>query len=451
VVFEVDYKKQIEQARDLYKSNAEHYINTAKLLYEKKADPALITAAFFHGVKFYDIPQQNYKIDGEVRELVHHFQQHFKSQERVEFKSNLEDITLNPKIFLLRLMDQKERVSNPRTSEKKRLEAADRILKIYAPLAELMGLHEMASEIKNTAFAVKQPVEYERIKSFIEKQNFEEKLDEIKKVLVEKLENAGLKFTLSSRVKSPASIFYKKRKINDYIGVRVIVDDMESVEKASVIVKSLGGLVEEKDYIKNKKPNGYQSLHLIMEGEVRGEKTPFEVQIRTKEMDDKIQQSEDIKHAFYKSGLNKQLDPKMEVIKKANHLIDQKRESEAWRLIEKAVRYDLINVKVKVGGAEFDLNLPKNSTVLDAAFNLPKNLPQMESLNPFHIGHYVKGSLVNNKNVGKDSVLKDGDELVLRVGRKAQKHSLDLLRKVVTSNALKGLKENEEIFSKKQR
>lgn len=447
--FYEEYKKQIDQARDAYKNNAGHYINTAKMLHEKKADPALITAALFHGLKFYEIPQQNYKIDREARELIHHFHQHYKSEERKEFKSNLEDITINPKIFLLRLMDQKERVSNPKTSEKQKKEAAERILRIYGPLAELMGLHEIANDIKNKAFAVKEPKEYERIKKFIEKQGFEGKLDEIKTDLTEKMKNAGLDFKLEARVKSPASIFYKDRKINDYIGVRIIVNSMEDVEKIREIVKDYGKLIEEKDYIKNKKPNGYQSLHLIMENDIEGEKTPFEVQIRTKEMHDKIQESDNIKHAFYKSGLNKQLDPKMEVIKKANQFMDQNREKEAWRLIEESNRYDLINVRVKVQGiegADYFLNLPKNSTVLDAAFNLPKNIGGLK--NPFHLGNYVQGAFINNKNTGKAGVLKNNDEIRLRISKKPQRHSPDLLRAVSTSSALQGLKENHEIFSK---
>lgn len=448
-VFEEEYKKQIEQTKSIY-DNAGHYINTARLLHEKKADPALITAALFHGVKFYEIPQQpNYKIDKEARELVHDLQQHYKNEERSEFKSNLEDITINPKIFILRLMDQKERVSNPKTNEKQKREAAERILKIYGPLAELMGLHEIATDIKNRAFAVKEPKEYEKIKKFIEKQDFEEKLNDIKRGLNEKFDNAGLNLKLESRVKSPASIFYKKRKINDYIGVRIIVDRMEDVEKVRDIVKNSGRLLEEKDYIKNKKPNGYQSLHLIMESEVKGEKTPFEVQIRTKEMNDKIQESDSIKHAFYKSGLNRQLDPKMEVIKKANQLMDQNMKKEAWQLIEDSNKYDLINVRVNVQGvesADYVLNLPKNSTVLDAAFNLPKRINELK--NYLHIGHYVQGAFVNQKNVGKAGVLKNNDEIILRISKKPQKHSPDLLRRVSTSSALQGLKENHKIFSK---
>lgn len=109
---------------------------------------------------------------------------------------------------------------------------------------------------------------------------------------------------ITSRVKSPKSIMQKLHRRNlpvtlesaeknlyDIAGVRVIcsfIDDIYSVADM-LIEQDDVELVITKDYIKNPKPNGYRSLHLIIRIPVffsDGKKNmPVEVQIRTIAMD----------------------------------------------------------------------------------------------------------------------------------------------------------------------
>jgi putative GTP pyrophosphokinase len=107
-----------------------------------------------------------------------------------------------------------------------------------------------------------------------------------------------------SRLKSPESILnkiYRKRcdisftsirdKIKDIAGLRITCSFVTDIYRISEMLRSQSDLtiVETKDYIKNPKPNGYQSLHLIVEVPVymsdRQEKVCVEVQIRTIAMD----------------------------------------------------------------------------------------------------------------------------------------------------------------------
>ena len=102
---------------------------------------------------------------------------------------------------------------------------------------------------------------------------------------------------IKTRIKKPESIYRKLQKLgydftaeniqeqlNDVAGVRVVcafIDDIYTV--ANLKVLSI------KDYIKNPKPNGYRSYHMIVEIPVffsKG-KTPMrvELQIRTNGMD----------------------------------------------------------------------------------------------------------------------------------------------------------------------
>ena len=105
---------------------------------------------------------------------------------------------------------------------------------------------------------------------------------------------------IESRLKSPESIFGKlerknlpltiesiEREISDVAGVRVIcsfVDDIYMLADC-LLQQDDVKLIKYKDYIKNPKPNGYRSLHLIVEVPIflQNEKKHMkvEVQLRT--------------------------------------------------------------------------------------------------------------------------------------------------------------------------
>ncbi|ABW18744.1 GTP pyrophosphokinase [Alkaliphilus oremlandii] len=109
---------------------------------------------------------------------------------------------------------------------------------------------------------------------------------------------------VKSRLKSPESIFkkvYRKRcgfsipsikeNIKDIAGIRITCSFISDIYKISEMLQKQGDVkvIDCKDYIKNPKPNGYKSLHLILEIPVfmsdRVEHTYVEVQIRTIAMD----------------------------------------------------------------------------------------------------------------------------------------------------------------------
>ena len=114
--------------------------------------------------------------------------------------------------------------------------------------------------------------------------------------------------SIKSRLKSPASIIKKLQKKNicltddtlgtcieqnlyDVAGLRVICAFQEDIYRLAELLVQQDDirLIRTKDYIKNPKPNGYRSLHLILEVPVflSAGKTPVkvEVQFRTIAMD----------------------------------------------------------------------------------------------------------------------------------------------------------------------
>ncbi|MBR3324866.1 MAG: GTP pyrophosphokinase family protein [Clostridia bacterium] len=97
----------------------------------------------------------------------------------------------------------------------------------------------------------------------------------------EKLTRKGLEVTLENAL----------TKVYDAVGMRIIcayIDDVYTIVDMLKKYKDLK-LIKEKDYIKNPKPNGYRSYHIIFELslDLAGETHPVfvEIQIRTIAMD----------------------------------------------------------------------------------------------------------------------------------------------------------------------
>jgi len=153
--------------------------------------------------------------------------------------------------------------------------------------------------------------------------------------------------TIKCRIKSPESILGKMKKnnipltiadmeknLNDIAGIRVICsfpDDIYMLADCLLAQDDIT-LVAKKDYIRKPKPNGYRSLHLIVEVPIflTDEKKPMrvEVQFRTIAMDfwaslehkmkykKHIEKAESISNElFYCAELIAQLDGRMQQIR----------------------------------------------------------------------------------------------------------------------------------------
>ncbi|WP_088044395.1 GTP pyrophosphokinase family protein [Bacillus sp. EAC] len=109
---------------------------------------------------------------------------------------------------------------------------------------------------------------------------------------------------IKSRIKKPESIIQKlERKgldltqeniehhINDVAGVRISCSFISDIYKIYDLLRQQDDIyiIEVKDYIKNPKPNGYKSFHMIIEIPIflasETKKVKVEIQIRTVAMD----------------------------------------------------------------------------------------------------------------------------------------------------------------------
>ena len=167
---------------------------------------------------------------------------------------------------------------------------------------------------------------------------------------------------VKSRLKTPENIIKKvqrkgyelslssiKENVRDIAGIRITCSFLSDIYKVSEMLQSQKDItvIESKDYIKNPKPNGYKSLHLIIQIPIfmsdRVEDVYVEIQIRTIAMDfwaslehkiyykyDKEVPSHLIDELKEAADSVSQLDDKMEKIHRKVNQYKEKEESESF-------------------------------------------------------------------------------------------------------------------------
>jgi len=96
-----------------------------------------------------------------------------------------------------------------------------------------------------------------------------------------------------ARLRLPVTAESALREVTDAAGVRLICPFVENIDQTVELIRGIPGarIIKEKDYIRNPKPNGYRSYHMILSFPLRflgnGPHDPvwMEVQLRTIAMD----------------------------------------------------------------------------------------------------------------------------------------------------------------------
>ncbi len=161
------------------------------------------------------------------------------------------------------------------------------------------------AEIKRLEWTHNRTLEFRRLMSYYrcaikEVQTKFEVLDEESSLQNDRNPISGIKSRLKSlpsiiekleRKNLPVNVQSMEENLNDIAGIRVIcsfVKDVYTLADALLIQDDIT-LIEKKDYIANPKPNGYRSLHLIVEIPIFLEKEKrmmkVEIQLRTIAMD----------------------------------------------------------------------------------------------------------------------------------------------------------------------
>ncbi|KAJ0113778.1 hypothetical protein Patl1_00960 [Pistacia atlantica] len=224
-------------------------------------------------------------------------------------------MTEEVRVIIVKLAD---RLHNMRTLSHmpphKQSSIAMETLQVFAPLAKLLGMYQIKSELENLSFMYTNAEDYAKIKRRVADlyKEHEKELAEANNILKKKIEDdqfLGLmtvKTEVLSVCKEPYSIYKSVLKsrcsineVNQIAQLRIIIKPKPCVGVGPLcspqqICYHALGLIHGiwtpipramKDYIATPKPNGYQSLHTTVIPFLYESMLRLEVQIRTEEMD----------------------------------------------------------------------------------------------------------------------------------------------------------------------
>nr|GEX44704.1 putative GTP diphosphokinase RSH1, chloroplastic [Tanacetum cinerariifolium] len=223
-------------------------------------------------------------------------------------------MTEEVRVIIVKLAD---RLHNMRTlshmPSHKQSSIAKETLEVFAPLAKLLGMYQIKSELENLSFMYTNPQDYNRIKRRVAEiyKDHEKEIEEANKLLIKKIEDdqflslVALKTEVQSIWKEPYSIYKSVvkskcsiNKVNQIAQIRIVIKPKPCVGvgplcNAQQICYHVLGLVHGiwnpipramKDYIATPKPNGYQSLHTTVIPFLYESTFRLEVKIKTEEM-----------------------------------------------------------------------------------------------------------------------------------------------------------------------
>ena len=295
-----------------------HPIEVGKILADMGQNATIITAGVLHDtIEDTDLTLQ--KVSDEFGETIGDLVDGVTKIGNVRYKGFKEKIKSLQKLFIFTSMDPRtmlikiaDRLHNMRTfqdvPEEKKERIALETIYLYAPIAEYIGAVSIKSELENLAFEHMNPKEYKEVHDFIRQKEkvFSKSFEKMKVSTRKKLVLAGLvEFKIEYRVKTPYSIYkkmlrwkYPLEEVIDLFAIRILTETIGDAYKALSVVQStwLAKDGRFKDYIKNPKPNGYQSLHTSID---IGNGLIVEVQIRNHEMHEKAQFGS-VMHGHYK-------------------------------------------------------------------------------------------------------------------------------------------------------
>ncbi|KAL4305292.1 hypothetical protein AHAS_Ahas16G0063700 [Arachis hypogaea] len=224
-------------------------------------------------------------------------------------------MTEEVRVIIVKLAD---RLHNMRTLSHmpphKQASIAMETLQVFAPLAKLLGMYQIKSELENLSFMYTNAEDYAKVKRRVADlyKEHEKELMEANKILVKKIQDdqfldlLTIKTEVRAVCKEPYSVYKAVLKskgsineINQIAQLRIIIKPKPCLGvgplcNAQQICYHVLGLVHGiwtpiprsvKDYIATPKPNGYQSLHTTVIPFLYESMFRLEVQIRTEEMD----------------------------------------------------------------------------------------------------------------------------------------------------------------------
>ncbi len=339
------------------------------------------------------------------------------------------------RIILLRMADCLQDLRKAHNLDAdKQFEIAYEAMKIYAPLANRLGVWQLKWELEDLAFRYLQPESYKDIAGKLDERRAGRaaRIEKAKEKLQEKIKDLNIKGTVTGRPKHIYSIYRKMERkqldfeqIFDVHALRVIIEptDPEAYAKKSnkekededrfLCYQVLGAVhsiwqpipKEFDDYIAAPKPNGYKSLHTAVIDQDSGH--TLEVQIRTERMHEEAERGI-AAHWAYKENGAKVTASAQRRIQNLREVLAAMRESGEVENNDEVFEAEVMAERIYVFTPRGDvIDLPKGATPIDFAYQVHTQ-----------VGHRCRGARVDGKMVSLDYKLKSGQRVEILTSKR---------------------------------
>ena len=421
-----------------------HPIQVAGILAKLKLDAVTVACGFLHDV----VEDTNASLDDLEREFgpdVRTIVDGVTKLGKVKYKSHEEQLAENHRKMLMAMSEDirvilvklADRLHNMRTLKHLRKDKQERIsretMEIYAPLAHRLGISSVKWELEDLSFRYLNEVEFYKISHMMKEKRRER--EALVEEVVSKIETYAAERHLHGKIYGRPKHIYsiyrkmqdkKKRfdEIYDLIAIRCILETPSDVYAMLGYIHELWKPMPGrfKDYIANRKANGYQSIHTT----VYGPKGPIEFQIRTKEMHE-VAEYGVAAHWAYKKGIKGKVDSKESAIGMnwIQELMELQAESGDAKEFVDSVKENYLAEEIYVFTPDGSVRaLPKDSGPIDFAYEIHTK-----------VGERSTGAKVNGRMVPLTTKLKTGDQVEIITSANSFGPSRDWIGLVKTSKA----------------
>jgi GTP pyrophosphokinase len=371
-----------------------------------------------------------------------------ESPQAENFRKVLSTLADDPRVVLIKMAD---RMHNMRTinsmPQHKQIKIASETAYIYSPLAHRLGLYNLKTEFEDLCMKITESEQYFSIQKELERTKEDRDrfiksfINPVKKTLNQYEELKG-RFEVFGRVKAISSIWSKMKKkriqiedIYDIFAVRIVLDVPEEEERQmcwrvySILTDMYTPIPDRlKDWTREPKANGYQSLHttvivpyktIIESGEKKTRGRHVEVQIRSLRMND-IAEKGLAAHWKYKGNATEKVFDRW--LSGVREILENPAEDAIDFLNEFKSHLFTEEIYVFTPKGEMKI-LPKGATALDFAFSVHSE-----------VGYHCTAIKIKNQLVPMSYELKNADHIEV-ITNKGQKPSEGWLKYVKTTKA----------------
>lgn len=322
----------------------------------------------------------------------------------IYFRKVLVGLSTDVRVIIIklacRLDNLREVYTEPNEEQKNKCIETESVL---IPIAHRLGINYIKSELEDLCLKYLKPDVYQEILENLDAdyEELQSYIDEMKDALSDMMNEHGISFHIKGRVKSVHSLYTKLAKgkrwseIYDILALRIIVEKEAECYLAIGLIHAKFRPIPKrfKDYIAQPKENMYQSLHT---GVIGPNGKVFEIQIRTKEMDE-IAECGIASHWSYKEhgtkAIQKLMEQKLELFRETLTLANT--DDAAIKEFEEVFLSKMIYVFTPKGDV---LELPEGSTPIDFAYRIHS-----------HVGDTLVGAIVNDQIVPVNTELANND------------------------------------------